>query len=835
VGATLSAARLIAPGELTFSRASARTNSDTGAEIATGVAFIPTIEEIVPTGISEVAGSDGYFYVGRLSDGRYVLNGTGGIYTSTNGEPPYTLLVANTTVSRITPADTFLRFTSSEPASIYRRPAPYTVETLVHQVNRGFIVVNGPSGTNTHASASMNYGANGSTIILMEYSNTAGIKDSADPPRYLHRSPDDGVTWAVIDPTGATPNTHGHALFYDSVTGNWYASYGDTNPTRGIYKSVNNGVNWTQIIGPTAPALYDQTVQPVSAMRFGNYIVWGSDEAPSALWIHDPTDDSIDRVPAGYVDFTAGITWAGVLYNLAKVGNFVIVLPSQGQEDYATLWATDNLRRFWKVLDTNDAERSFYQPIVRDDGSFLVRRTVTASANFVKVSGLELRQHQAIATDESVNTLAASTAPLDGTGWSFSSGEYIGATGPGGLRAYKLGNANSLWPPEAITAGDVVQMTAWLRNPLGIASTAQAMFEVTAQDAGSSNTLFKQKVIFASAIPKTEWVRASMRYTMPANTVKVYMRLFLSAATYNASTTYFEVAGLTAGTLPFNDVETHDRAAESATVDKVVGVAWGVYDRVFPRWDTYELTADKTLLTLTDVDTSAYLSVVYNATGKAFEITDGTDTETGAVVRCLGSGTHALIRDTGVVRTHYDQRDFMAYGVRRAGGTTQLIVWDKANRVIAAVAAPGSFAPSNLRITFPASGVLHVPSFASGELTDAQTFSALQGIEDTDGAIGLVRRSTFQVGDQLTLQSTFVSLDGVNADPTTITLKVCDPGGTITTYTYAGGDVTKFATGIYRYRLSITLPGRWLYKWLGAGAVQAASPDGVVDVQTSVF
>jgi hypothetical protein len=728
--ATLSAARLIAPGDLTFSRASARTNSETGAEIANGVAFTPTIEEIVPTGISEVAGSDGYYYVGRLSDGRYVFNGSGGIYTSTNGEPLYTLLVASTSVSRITPADTFLRFTSSEPADIYRRPAPYTVETLVHSVNRGFVVVNGPSGTNTYASASMNYGANGDTIILQEYSNTAGIKDSADPPRYIHRSPDDGATWTVIDPTGATPNTHGHALFYDSVTGNWYASYGDTSPTRGIYKSVDNGVNWTQTIGPTAAALYDQTVQPVSAMRFGNYIVWGSDEVPTALWIHDPTDDSIDRVPAGYYDPSISIAWAGVLYSMAKVGSLLVMFPAGGQENYTTAWATDNLRRFWKILDTNDANRAFYQPLIRDDGSFLVRRAATSSGDFVKVSGLTLRQHQAIATDESVNTLSVSTAPLDGTGWDFSVGEYIGATGPGGMRAYKLGTARSTWPPEAITAGDVVQMTAWLRNPLEIASTAQAVFEVTAQDVGSSNTLFKQRVIYAEAIPKTEWRRVSLRYTMPANTVKVYMRLFLSNVTYNASTTYFEVAGLTAGTLPFNDVETHDRAAESATVDKAVGAAWGVYDRIFPRWDTTELTTDKTLLTLNDVDTSAYLSVIYNATSKAFDITDGATTEAGTAVRCMGSGSHYLIRDSNLNRIHYDQDDFMAYGVRRAGGTTQLIVWDKDDRVIAATTAPGSFAPSNLRITLPASSVLHVPLFASDELTDAQTFSALQGIED---------------------------------------------------------------------------------------------------------
>jgi hypothetical protein len=293
-------------------------------------------------------------------------------------------------------------------------------------------------------------------------------------------------------------------------------------------------------------------------------------------------------------------------------------------------------------------------------------------------------------------------------------------------------------------------------------------------------------------------------------------------------------------------VETHDRAAESATVDKVVGVAWGVYDRVFPRWDTYELTTDKTLLTLTDVDTSDYLSVIYNATSKAFTITDGATTEAGAAVRCLGSGTHALIRDTGIVRIHYDQRDFMAYGVRRAGGNTELIAWDKPNGVIAAVAAPGSFAPSNLRITFPASGVLHVPSFASGELTDAQTFGALQGIEDVlpgppsesvvrTAGMTRYRRPDMVVdaGDRVMLTFT-VDIEGVLTDAATVKLRVTRPDGTTTIYTRAGTDVsglapdgasvTRVSTGQYDGAFSTdpATPGDWLAKMWSEGTVTAA-------------
>jgi hypothetical protein len=93
----------------------------------------------------------------------------------------------------------------------------------------------------------------------------------------------------------------------------------------------------------------------------------------------------------------------------------------------------------------------------------------------------------------------------------------------------------------------------------------------------------------------------------------------------------------------------------------------------------------------------------------------------------------------------------------------------------------------------------------------------------------------YEVGDLVTLQATFTNIDGVNTDPTTVTLSVQDPGGTITAYTYAGMAVTKFATGIYRYALSITTEGRWRYRWVGTGTVQAASPDRIIDAATTVF
>jgi hypothetical protein len=95
--------------------------------------------------------------------------------------------------------------------------------------------------------------------------------------------------------------------------------------------------------------------------------------------------------------------------------------------------------------------------------------------------------------------------------------------------------------------------------------------------------------------------------------------------------------------------------------------------------------------------------------------------------------------------------------------------------------------------------------------------------------------SRHHVGDLVTLQATFTTLDGVNADPTTIAVCVRDPGGTITTYTYAGNEVTKAATGVFRYGLSIIVSGVWVYRWVGTGSVQVASADQTITVEATVL
>jgi hypothetical protein len=79
----------------------------------------------------------------------------------------------------------------------------------------------------------------------------------------------------------------------------------------------------------------------------------------------------------------------------------------------------------------------------------------------------------------------------------------------------------------------------------------------------------------------------------------------------------------------------------------------------------------------------------------------------------------------------------------------------------------------------------------------------------------------YDIGDVARVTMTF-TVDDVNTDPTTITLKVKDPTGNKTTYTYALAEVTRSAAGIYYKDISIDEAGQWYYRWEGTGAVETA-------------
>ena len=82
--------------------------------------------------------------------------------------------------------------------------------------------------------------------------------------------------------------------------------------------------------------------------------------------------------------------------------------------------------------------------------------------------------------------------------------------------------------------------------------------------------------------------------------------------------------------------------------------------------------------------------------------------------------------------------------------------------------------------------------------------------------------NTYDKGDLVRVKATF-TVSSVVTDPTTVTLKVKDPDGTITTYTYAGGTVTKTSTGLYYKDVSVSNDGVWYYRFEGTGACQSAA------------
>lgn len=79
------------------------------------------------------------------------------------------------------------------------------------------------------------------------------------------------------------------------------------------------------------------------------------------------------------------------------------------------------------------------------------------------------------------------------------------------------------------------------------------------------------------------------------------------------------------------------------------------------------------------------------------------------------------------------------------------------------------------------------------------------------------------IGDIAYIQNIFANSSGVAVDPTTVTLYLADPSGSVGTYTYAAGNIIKLATGTYYYNGTITQSGYWNARWEGAGAAVAAS------------
>lgn len=84
-------------------------------------------------------------------------------------------------------------------------------------------------------------------------------------------------------------------------------------------------------------------------------------------------------------------------------------------------------------------------------------------------------------------------------------------------------------------------------------------------------------------------------------------------------------------------------------------------------------------------------------------------------------------------------------------------------------------------------------------------------------------------GSLVTSTATFTNTSGTPTDPTTITLKVQSPNGTVNTYTYPNAFITRVSTGVYSAEIDTTgltgyhgpITETFVVEWIGTGNVQA--------------
>lgn len=82
----------------------------------------------------------------------------------------------------------------------------------------------------------------------------------------------------------------------------------------------------------------------------------------------------------------------------------------------------------------------------------------------------------------------------------------------------------------------------------------------------------------------------------------------------------------------------------------------------------------------------------------------------------------------------------------------------------------------------------------------------------------------YDLGDAVRCTALFRNLAGVLFDPTTVSVSVRKPDGTITTKVYGtDAEVIKTSVGNYYIDVNGNASGNWFYRWFSTGTGQAAA------------
>lgn len=81
-------------------------------------------------------------------------------------------------------------------------------------------------------------------------------------------------------------------------------------------------------------------------------------------------------------------------------------------------------------------------------------------------------------------------------------------------------------------------------------------------------------------------------------------------------------------------------------------------------------------------------------------------------------------------------------------------------------------------------------------------------------------RAVHDIGDSRRLRADFTDINGNATDPTTVTLTIREPDGTLVTKTDA--ELSNPQVGQWTFDYTITKPGRHIVRWEGTGALVTA-------------
>lgn len=93
--------------------------------------------------------------------------------------------------------------------------------------------------------------------------------------------------------------------------------------------------------------------------------------------------------------------------------------------------------------------------------------------------------------------------------------------------------------------------------------------------------------------------------------------------------------------------------------------------------------------------------------------------------------------------------------------------------------------------------------------------------------------SSYINGDTIRLSATF-TVDGAATDPTTVTLRVKAPSGTVTAYTHADAEIARVSDGVYRKDVPFDAAGSWYVRWEGTGAAAGVEETAIVVSRSKV-